>query len=207
MNITMNRRRFLRHAAFLVTALSGCVENRREETLPDSIDVEQLHIVGDAYTAARVDPADGDAPRYQLVGDEPTATDVLQTTEWSSSDDDRPENVTARDDEIAGVESFIDRTEFDDEILVVVVDGYYSSQEWLEVSGIERDTDSLDITVTIERDGEVVDDAHVHTLLLRIGDGEDSEPDAITVEVENDRAEEFEASLPDTEHGTVLVFE
>ncbi|WP_128906603.1 hypothetical protein [Halorubrum amylolyticum] len=120
-----------------------------------------------------------------------TALEVLQTEAWSKDDRNPPENVTTRHGEIDGIEDFIENTDFSDDYIVIVADGYYSSQHWFEVASIDRDDDALMINITVESEDQTVDDAHAHTGLIRIQDETAAAPETLSVSVDGVSAEQF----------------
>lgn len=190
----MKRRGVLAGASlFAVLFGAGCFGSLRDDaSTVDNADL--FHIVGDAYRPARYDPREQDTPRYRLVTGEETALEVLQTEPWSQDDGDhpnRPENVTARDGALDGLEEFIKNTNFGDEFLVIVADGYYTSRHWFEVAHIDRDgDDSLSLSIRVEAE-KTVDDAHPHTGVVRIWDEEVPSPDTFSVSVDRESAERF----------------
>ncbi|AGB16766.1 hypothetical protein Halru_2179 [Halovivax ruber XH-70] len=167
----MERRAYLGVAAAGLVLAGGRYATMLDgQAVPDGIDVATEHVVDDVLEgglSTQQGPDEYPVHYYHLVPDEASASAALT--------------------EEASRKSFVQETEFDRSVLLVV-QYMMSSEQWLTLEQIERIEDGLAVAVDTESPaGEYVQDEGVHSLMIRITDDKGTIPTELRVSVNSER--------------------
>lgn len=133
----MNRRRFLAGTAIFSVGSAGCLGSDAESDIADGMAVESHHspgivLVDDEQVVERLELDDAPVAYHELFTDSETAENRLEDEEQTNA--------------------FVGQTYFDESYLLVVVAGYWSSSDELELEGTERTNSALHVEIrTVSR--------------------------------------------------------
>jgi hypothetical protein len=189
MLIGMQRRQFIVGTALLSLGVAGCLGTEDNPHTPEGVEVSDYHVVGDVYTGKALDLT-GERPqsRHTVITEREVAEKAIETEERDDRGDDV---ITARD--FGDLAEFIEETDFEEEYLVLVLSGRWSSQEWLEVTEVDRTDGGVRMETVVESEDAVTDDARVHSLVIRVKDSDESVPEELRVTVDGESSEPMDA--------------
>lgn len=162
----MDRRTLLNMAGgVFLSSVAGCLGGG--QAIPEGMTVDTRHWVGDILEEGiwyqRQERENLVNQYHELIDDETTAQTRIDG-----------------DDEVM---EFVDGTDFSKSYLVIA-QNMMQSARWLELGGIERTDQGLDINVrTVSPDEPYGDDAIAHSLAIRMTDAQGGKPDELTVSI------------------------
>lgn len=165
----MKRREFLSLSSVgLLTASSGCTALGLDTGVPEGMTVESHH-----WATAALEKGVETARRSGVR--EPIIAVVVLDDQATASDRIDPESPAA---------DFIVETDFERSYVALVEYFGTSSSKWLEYRSIElRDSELHVVAEVVSPDGATFDNLAIHSLALRITDGNHGVPSGISAEV------------------------
>ncbi|MFC7216218.1 hypothetical protein ACFQO4_19330 [Saliphagus sp. GCM10025334] len=167
----MDRREYLgRSTVVLSTLVGGCLSSETEPSAPEGMTVETEHWPKDILEKGLW---------YQhREREEPPSNYYTIITEKKAVG----KKIVEDDD---AVEEFTHKTDFDQSYLLVV-QNMMQSARWLELQRINQRGESVEVDVVTESpDEDYVDDATVHSLLIRVTDPK-GVPTELNVTIDSD---------------------
>jgi len=164
----MNRRAFLAACGLGTGAFGGClgVGPGAPPSVPDGVSVATTHLEADVL----VDGSDR--------GSEFPA--------WKSEYHTVIADGAAADERLVddpSVGAFVEATDFEESVLIVVQNGMQSQME-LVLDAVERLEDGLRLHVSIDAPQGGPDDLRIHSLLVRVTDRDRRVPESVSVAIE-----------------------